>query len=68
MKPRRLVNIHTTGRYANIAHIHGVETGTPLTDEQMPLLVSVTMLDGRFQPCERVHSTERAVFYREVAE
>ena len=49
MKPRRLVNIHLTGRYAGIAHIHGVEQDQPLTDAEMPTPVTVQMLDGLFK-------------------
>lgn len=68
MKHRRLVNLHTTGRYTGIHHIHGVETtDVPLKDAEMPTPVEVQLLDGRFRLCEMVHSTERAVFYREVA-
>lgn len=67
MKPRRLVNYHTTGRYAGIAHIHGVESGTPLTDAEMPTPVECQLLDGRFRLTEMVRANERAVFYREVA-
>lgn len=68
MKPRRLVNIHTTGKFAGIYHIHGVEsTPTPLTDGELPTPVEVQLLDGRFRLTELVRTNERAVFYREVA-
>lgn len=68
MKHRRLVNIHSTGVYAGIAHIHGVENGhAPLTDAEMPTPVEIQLLDGRFRLCEVVRFTERAVFYQEVA-
>lgn len=66
MKHRRLVNIHVTGRYAGIAHIHGVETADPLPDDAMPLSVEVALLDGRVRLTELVHMNERAAFYREV--
>jgi hypothetical protein len=68
MKHRRLVNLHTTGRYADIAHIHGVEsTPSPLTDSELPTHVECQLLDGRVRWVELVGTTERAVFYREVA-
>jgi hypothetical protein len=65
---RRLVNLHTTGKYAGIAHIHGVECGpTPAADSEMPVAVDVQMLDGKFRACTLVRANERAVFYREQA-
>jgi hypothetical protein len=68
MKHRRLVNIHTTGRFAGMAHIHGVEQGaTPFTDAEMPSPVEIQLLDGRFRTCQMVRTTERTVFYREDA-
>lgn len=68
MKHRRLVNLHTTGQYAGIYHIHGVESGhAPLTDAEMPTPVEIQLLDGRYRLCEVVRCTERAVVYREVA-
>lgn len=68
MKHRRLVNLHTTGRYAGIYHIHGVESQpTPATDAEMPTPVEIQLLDGRFTLCQVVRFTERAVFYAEVA-
>lgn len=47
--------------------IHGVERDTPLTDAEMPPLVECLMLDGVYRVVEMTGSTERAVFYREVA-
>lgn len=68
MKPRRLVNIHTTGKFAGIAQIHGVELWpVPLKDAELPTPVEVQLLDKRFRMTEFVGSTERTVFYREVA-
>lgn len=67
MKPRRLVLVHKTGRFAGITQIHGVESGRPLRDEEMPPKVEAKLLDGRYMVCERTNSTERAVFYREGA-
>ena len=66
MKARRLVNVHTTGRFAGISHIHGVETGTPLTDAQMPTLVECQFLDGGSRQTALAWMNERAVVYREV--
>lgn len=67
MKPRRLVTHHATGCYAGVSVIHGVERDTPLTDAEMPPLVECLMLDGVYRVVEMTGSTERAVFYREVA-
>lgn len=68
MKHRRLVNLHVTGPYAGIAHIHGIEsTPVPLTDSELPTPVECQLLDGRLRWVELVGVTERAVFYREVA-
>lgn len=68
MKRRRLVNLHTTGRFAGISVIYGVENGPmPLTDQELPTPVDIALLDGRFRQSELVGSTERTVFYREQA-
>ena len=66
MKPRRLVNIHVSGKFAGVAHIHGVETGTPLTDAQMPPLVECQFLDGESRQTAMAWTNERVVVYREV--
>lgn len=68
MKHRRLVNLHTTGRYKGVYQIHGVEQGpAPFTDAEMPTPVEIQLLDGIFKACEVLRFTERAVYYREVA-
>lgn len=68
MKHRRLVTLHTTGRYAGVARILGVETSpVPLTEGELCTPIECVMMGGRFRLAELVGTTERAVFYREVA-
>ena len=43
-----------------------VETGTPLTDAQMPPLVECQFLDGESRQTAMAWTNERVVVYREV--